>query len=188
MATAIADAMIGALELTGNEDVLDYGTGTGNIALRMQPLVRQVIAADSSRGMLEVLEGKLAASNIGNVRSQLLDLEREVDSGTNLAVDVIVSAMTLHHVADTARFARTLHAVLPRGGKLAIADLDKEDGDFHSDNTGVEHFGFDRNELGQVFAAAGFEGINFETAYDFVRPTAQGQRNFPIFLLTARKP
>jgi len=58
MSTGIADAMVAVLGLTGSETVLDYGTGTGIVALRIRPLVRQVIAADSSRGMLDVLEAR----------------------------------------------------------------------------------------------------------------------------------
>ena len=58
MSTAIADAMLARLHCTGEETVLDYGTGTGIIALRLAPRVRRVIAADSSRGMLDVLERK----------------------------------------------------------------------------------------------------------------------------------
>lgn len=62
MSQAIADAIIASLKLSGSETVLDYGTGTGAIALRLEPLAKRVIAADSSRGMLEVLEEKLKTS------------------------------------------------------------------------------------------------------------------------------
>jgi ubiquinone/menaquinone biosynthesis C-methylase UbiE len=189
MGTSIADAMVAVLTLNGTETVLDYGTGTGIVALRMQPLVRQVIAADSSRGMLEVLDNKVKASGTANVRTVILDLERSDVATDDIHPDVVVSAMTLHHIADTTRFAAALYELLPAGGKIAIADLDTESGDFHSDNTGVEHFGFDREELGRVFTTAGFRGIEFVTAYSFARPIPEGgEKSFPIFLLSARKP
>jgi ubiquinone/menaquinone biosynthesis C-methylase UbiE len=189
MGTSIADAMIAALGLNGTETVLDYGTGTGIVALRMQPLVRQVIAADSSRGMLDVLDNKVKASGTTNVRTVILDLERNDVVMDDIHPDVVVSAMTLHHIADTGRFAKALYGLLPTGGKIAIADLDTESGDFHSDNTGVEHFGFDRVELNRVFSTAGFQGIKLGTAYNFVRPIPEGgEKNFPIFLLSAGKP
>ena len=189
MSSSIADAMVAVLGLTGSEVVLDYGTGTGIVALRMQPLVRQVIAADSSRGMLDVLESKLTASGISNVRTTILDLERDEVAIDDTHPDVIVSAMTLHHIADTARFAATLYKLLPVGGSIAIADLDTENGDFHTDNTGVEHFGFDRDELRRIFSSVGFESVRLSTAYDFVRPTPEGgEKTFPIFLLNASRP
>jgi ubiquinone/menaquinone biosynthesis C-methylase UbiE len=188
MGTSIADAMIAVLGLSGNETLLDYGTGTGIVALRMQPLVRQVIAADSSRGMLDVLENKLKTSGTANVRTVILDLERSDVATDDIDPDVVVSAMTLHHIADTARFAAALYGLLPIGGRIAIADLDTESGDFHPDNTGVEHFGFDREELSRVFSTVGFESVQLGTACEFVRPTADGgEKGFPIFLLSARK-
>jgi ubiquinone/menaquinone biosynthesis C-methylase UbiE len=187
MSTAIADAMIGVLGLSGSEVLLDYGTGTGTVALRMQPLVRQVIAADSSRGMLNVLEEKLKASGTTNVRTVVLDLEHDAAPPGDIGPDVIVSAMTLHHIADTARLAGALHALLPVGGRIGLADLDTESGDFHADNTGVEHFGFDRTKLTQLFSSAGFQDIRIETAYEFTRPTPSGEKSFPIFLLCAKK-
>ncbi len=189
MSTAIADAMISVLGLSGHETVLDNGTGTGIVALRMQPLVRQVIAADSSRGMLDVLDDKLKASGATNVRTAILDLEHTEVTDVDIHPNVIVSAMTLHHIADTARFAAALHRLLPTGGRIAIADLDTESGDFHSDNAGVEHFGFDRAELNRLFSEAGFQAIRVDTAYDVVRPGADGvEKTYSIFLLSACKP
>jgi len=189
MSTGIADAMIAVLGLTGSETVLDYGTGTGTVALRLQPLARQVIAADSSRGMLDVLEDKLKVSGTTNVRTVILELERDEVTTEDIRSDVIVSAMTLHHIADTARFAGVLYRLLPAGGRIALADLDTESGDFHSDNTGVEHFGFDRESLSRMFSDVGFRDIRVDTAYDFVRPAQEGgEKAYSIFVLSARKP
>jgi ubiquinone/menaquinone biosynthesis C-methylase UbiE len=188
MSLAIADAMREALTLSGDETLLDYGTGTGVVALRMQPFVREVIAADSSRGMLDVLEEKARGLGVTNVRTVLLDLERAPEPPRDLRPDVLVSSMTLHHVADTARLAETLFGMMAPGGRLAIADLDTEGGKFHSDNTGVEHFGFDRDELGRTFSRAGFEDLRFRTAHDIVRPSPSGDQSFSVFLLTGQKP
>src|SRR5512145_640917 len=148
MSETIAAAMRVALDCSGTETLLDYGTGTGTVALGLHPFVKRVVAADASRGMLDVLNAKI--STLG------LDLEHDGALPEGIRPDVIVSAMTLHHISDTARFVALLHASLPLGGKVAIADLDTEDGDFHSDNTGVEHFGFDRGALMQLFFAKGF--------------------------------
>ncbi len=187
MSVAIADAMLGSLRLQGSETVLDYGTGTGIVAFRIQPHVKQVLAADSSPGMLEVLAEKAAAKGVTNVRGLLLDLAREKPTA-DLRPDGIVSAMAMHHIADTGRFAKALFDLLPVGGKIALADLDTEAGDFHSDNTGVEHFGFDRDALKELFANAGFSDIQFQTAYWINRPTAAGvEKSYTIFLLTAGK-
>jgi len=186
MSLAIADAMIASLDLQGSETVLDYGTGTGTVALRFQPLVKQVIAADSSRGMLDVLEAKLKDTGTTNVETVLLDLERAVPEAM-FRPEVVVSAMAMHHIKDTVRFAQVLHGLVPAGGKIALADLDTERGDFHSDNTGVEHFGFDRDALARIFGQAGFAETQFQTAYAVTRPNAAGiEKTYTIFLLVAR--
>ena len=67
MAKTIADAMINTLHPEGTELVMDYGTGTGNIAVRIAPLVRKIIAVDSAKGMLEVLKGKLVTDGINTI-------------------------------------------------------------------------------------------------------------------------
>jgi cyclopropane fatty-acyl-phospholipid synthase-like methyltransferase len=187
MSTAVADAMVASLTLSGSETVLDYGTGTGAVAFRFVPLVKRVLAADSSRGMLEVLAGKIATAGVANLEPVFLDLEQNPEPPTEIRPDVVVSAMALHHIADTARFAQSLAQILPPGGRIALADLDSEAGDFHADNTGVHHFGFNRDHLAGLFKDAGFLDIHFRTTYDFVRPTPGGEKTFPIFLLLARR-
>lgn len=188
MSLAIAEAIAGALALGGQETVLDYGTGTGVVALRLAPLAREVICADASAGMLDVLRGKIAAAGQAHMRPLLLDLSRPEPPPALPPVDVVVSSLALHHIADTAGLARRLHALLRPGGRLAVADLDLEGGDFHDDNTGVEHFGFDRAALAALFAAAGFEGVKVETAHTLRKPTASGAvKPFSVFLLTGRR-
>jgi SAM-dependent methyltransferase len=67
MAGAIAEAMSRSLRLGSDRDLLDFGTGTGLIALRLQPHVRKVFAFDTSVGMLRALGDKLSQNRITNV-------------------------------------------------------------------------------------------------------------------------
>ena len=46
--------------------------------------------------------------------------------------DLVYTLMTLHHIPDTAKILGSFQALLQPGGVLCIADLDKEDGSFHS--------------------------------------------------------
>ena len=66
---------------------------------------------------------------------------------------------------------------------VRYSDLEKEDGSFHSDNTGVFHFGFDKNELVNIVKDSGFKNVVFENINTIKKP----QRDFGVFLLSAKK-
>jgi ubiquinone/menaquinone biosynthesis C-methylase UbiE len=183
---AVGRAIAAAVPLKATDTVLDYGTGTGLISLALCDRVSCVLAADSSRGMLEVLAGKTKAAGIGNIQPLFLDLEKDAASAP--AVDVIVSSMTLHHVRDIPRLARIFFSMLRAGGRIALADLSTEAGDFHSDNAGVHHFGFDVNWLRAAFTAAGFADAQAIIAHRVSKQVASGEtKDFSILLLTATK-
>lgn len=185
MAKTIADAMILALHPRGTELVMDYGTGTGLVALQLQQYVRRIVAVDSSPKMLAVLRQKLAAEGTTIIEPRQWSVGEDI--GLLPRFDCIVSSMTLHHVRDTILAAHTFHSLLLPGGRIAIADLDAENGEFHEKPGIAEHDGFDRKQLEQVFSDAGFVDIRFAEAATIAKPSSQTgiDRNFSIFLLTA---
>lgn len=183
----LGKAIAAALPLKNSDTVLDYGAGTGLVSLALSRRVSRVLAVDSSRGMLDVLAGKTKAAGIANIEPVLLDLEDPAAAPPT--VDAIVSSMTLHHVRDIPRLARIFWSMLKPGGRIALADLSTEAGNFHSDNTGVHHFGFDADWLCATFAAAGFADAHTAIAYTVRKQVAPGEiKDFPILLLTAMKP
>jgi 2-polyprenyl-3-methyl-5-hydroxy-6-metoxy-1,4-benzoquinol methylase len=184
---ALGKAIAAALPLKQSDTVLDYGAGTGLISLALSQQVSRVLAADSSRGMLDVLAGKTRAAGIANIEPILLDLEDPV--AIPPTVDTIVSSMTLHHVRDIPRLARIFFSMLVPGGHIALADLSTEVGDFHSDNTGVHHFGFAADWLCATFKSAGFADAHTTNAYVVRKQVTSGEiKDFPILLFTAVKP
>ncbi len=186
LGAALGKAIAAALPLAGTETVLDYGAGTGLVTLALSRHAAKVLAADSSRGMLEVLARKTAAAGIANIETVLLNLEDPAAAPPT--VDAIVSSMTLHHVRDIPRVAGIFFSMLTPGGRIALADLATEAGDFHSDNTGVHHFGFDPDWLSATFASAGFSGARAAVVHTVRKPVASGEtKEFPILLLTAEK-
>lgn len=186
MAGDAAAAILREVTLTADMDVMDFGCGTGLLGLKLLPQVKSLTAVDSSQGMLAVLRDKIEAQGLTNVQSQFLDLTRgERPTGR---YHLIVSSMTLHHVPDTAALFAEWFDLLHPGGQVAFTDLDTEDGSFHSDNTGVFHFGFDRNHLRQLLHEAGFGEVRATTASVFSKEVAdRGTREFPIFLITATR-
>lgn len=96
--------------------------------------------------------------------------------------------MTLHHIKNTKKAIQIFFNILKYNGQIGISDLDKEKGDFHSDLTDVKHLGFDREKLKTIFDEVGFKNININTVYTRKKETKNGEiKNFPIFLLTAKR-
>ncbi len=186
LANGVADTMIRELKLTDDMNVMDYGCGSGLVTLRLQPMIKSIVGVDSSKGMLDVFQDKINNSGFNNVSCQLADLED--DGRVEGKFNLIVSSMAFHHVNKIPLLLERLHDLLLQGGSIGIADLDKEDGTFHSDNSGVVHFGFERNYLKTLFEQAGFRDIKDVTATKVVKEVkGKGICEFPVFLMTGRK-
>lgn len=186
LAQEITSAICRELPLAKEMEALDYGCGSGLVTLGLQPLVGRITGADSSQGMLEVLERKLRERGICNVVTRFIDLEQQRLDGS---YDLIVSSMTLHHVQDVAALIGSLVQMLKPGGWLALADLESEDGGFHDDPTGVHHRGFDREFFRSECSRNSLTGIRIVTAATIEKSDASGgSRSYPVLLCLARKP
>ena len=176
----VVPAILARVAPSPDATVLDFGAGTGLLAAGLAPHVAHLHAVDISESMLAQLAAKEGLR--GKVTVHRHDLLR---GPLDARVDLAVSAMAMHHVADTAALLRALFAQLRPGGRVALADLDAEDGSFHPPGTdGVFHAGFDRAALGALLTAAGFEDVAFDTA----TVVQKEGRSYPIFLATARRP
>jgi ubiquinone/menaquinone biosynthesis C-methylase UbiE len=183
MASAIAASMRQALALDGTEWALEFGCGTGLVTLRLAPHLAQLIAMDSSREMLAVLRQKCASQGQGNVILREGSVPGQLPDQT---FDVVFSSMTLHHVEDIADLLRALHRRLEPDGRIALADLDAEDGSFHGDKPGIAHLGFERDAFEQQLRGAGFEKVQFANAHRIRKEDAAGNLcEYPVFLVVA---
>jgi ubiquinone/menaquinone biosynthesis C-methylase UbiE len=184
-ARAVADAIRRQIPLHRRMTALEYGCGTGLLSFELCNELGNITLADRSAGMLEVLDEKIAAAQVTHLTPVQLDLL--TDPLPTRRFDLIYSLMTLHHIPDTRRILSCFHQLLLPGGYLCIADLDREDGSFHKEPF-EGHFGFDRQALGRLTVAVGFEVLGFETVYEMVKMVDDQPRAYPIFLMTARRP
>ncbi len=145
LAKAVGEAILRQVQPTRSMDVLDYGCGTGLLGLFLLPHVRSVTGADSSPGMLKVLETKIKGGGVQQMRAERLDLGH--DPVPNSRYHLIVTNMVVHHVDQTDVLLAAFYQMLLPGGVLAIADLDTEPGLFHGPDVAasVFHHGFDRH-------------------------------------------
>lgn len=109
---------------TGQE-VLDLGSGTGNLAARLRDWQR-LVAVDVSREMMAIARTKLAhRREVTWVVADLLEFFA-VPRGP---FDVVVSTYALHHLteAEKARLFAAIREVLAPGGRAVFGDLMFED-------------------------------------------------------------
>jgi len=186
LAKGVARAIIERLPLTRQMTAMEFGCGTGLVTGLLAPRLGGVVATDTSTGMLAELDKKIAAFRLANVTTRQLDLSR--DALPDERFDLIFSSMTLHHIKEIETLLATCHALLPPGGFIALADLDREDGTFHSDHTGVMHLGIDRGQLIAMAERAGFTALAAATAHIIRKEGNDGrEHNYPVFLLTGQR-
>ena len=166
--------------------LLDFGCGTGLVTLRLQPYVRSITGVDSSPGMLDILTRKIKKLELTNVRTRLINTE--ADELIEGRYHLIVSSMTFHHIGNIKSVLNQLSRVALPSAYLCVADLDSEGGLFHGDNTGVSHYGFDREALSRMFMEAGFENVRHRTAARVTKPIGDDKTaEFSVFLIIGQK-
>ena len=183
-AAAVAAAIRNRVQLSPDLNAMEYGCGTGLLSFALHQELGAITLADSSMGMLAVLQKKIAASGVDHLRPLHLDLT--TDPLPTERYDLIYTLMTLHHVSDVERILRDFHALLRPNGTLCIADLDHEDGSFHG--VGFDgHPGFEREALQDRLIRAGFDTVHFETCYLMRKPRSGGMQEYPVFLAVATR-
>lgn len=175
----IANKIKEHIELREDMHIADFGSGTGLLLREIAPFVKRITAIDRSKSMNEVLR-----ENIPNIECEvdILPLDLSIER-PNILFDGIISSMTMHHIQDIDELFKRFYSMLNSGGFIAIADLDKEDGSFHSEDTGVCHYGFDRDFIINSAKRAGFRDIKVVDA----SVVKKSYGDYPVFLLSAKK-
>ena len=179
LSKATSAAILENIDFNEQMQVMDFGAGTGLITSQVAPHVALITAVDISQAMLDKLAEKAELKDkVQTVCQDITKLPLETK------FDVIMSAMAMHHVEDTNLLMQHFSEHLKQGAKVALVDLDSEDGTFHpADVEGVYHDGFDRDNLKNIMEKNGFKDIKFVTAHTVNKEV----KSYPIFLVTASK-
>lgn len=175
----IANTIIKSVRLNRKMHIMDFGSGTGLLLERIAPFVRKITAIDISQSMNDQLERKRDSLDC---KVDIIHINLE-SSDIPDTFDGIISSMTMHHVKDIEKMFLKFYSLLNDDGIIAISDLDKEDGSFHTEDTGVYHFGFDRNMITCAANQAGFRDVEIIDASVINKPYGA----YPVFLLTAKR-
>ena len=104
------------LTLSGNERVVDVGTGAGTLAFALAPRVREVVGVDAVPELLAAARA-VAPANVTFIEADATSLPLE-----SFSFDLAVTRRTLHHVARPELVVAELVRVTRLGGTIVIED------------------------------------------------------------------
>ncbi len=184
----IAKEMTDFIQPNKTMNAFEFGCGTGLLSYQLKDSFKTITLADTSEGMIKVLQEKIADEEINNFKPLLVDL-LEDDSVINRSeFDVIYTLMTLHHILEMDKILAIFNAMLKTGGYLCIADLVQEDGSFHTNVPGFDgHNGFDRSTLSAVLSNHGFKVVFNQIPLEIEKEFDKKVRKYPVFLMICKK-
>lgn len=110
-------------ELAGQASarLLDLGCGAGHVSFHVAPLVKEVVAYDLSRQMLDVVAAAAADRAFNNISTVLGAAEKLPFADGEF--DFVFSRYSAHHWSDLGQALREVRRVLKPGGVAAFVDV-----------------------------------------------------------------
>ena len=153
LANLVCQAVEKQIALLLDKEILDFGGGTGLLALPLAKQAKSVTLVDISEKMLEQVHLKSEEQGIRNL--QLLEqdlLAKPLDQ----QFDLIIVSRVLHHMPDLDAALAMFHHHLREKGQVLIADFVKTD---------TNHHGFELAELENKLDQFGFSSIDSQILY-----------------------
>jgi putative AdoMet-dependent methyltransferase len=111
------------LKIKDTDLILEIGTGTGELALKLSDHCRKVVAIDISKKMLDFAKVKVESQKKANI--QFYNAGFLTFDNYDEPFDVIVTQLTLHHLPDYWKMIalRRTYGMLKEGGKFYLRDV-----------------------------------------------------------------
>lgn len=173
LANLVCQAVEKQIDLLSDKEILDFGGGTGLLALPLAIQAKFVTLVDISEKMLGQARLKAERQEIKNIQFLEQDLlENPLEQG----FDLIVVCRVLHHMPDLDATLSLFHQHLKEDGQLFLADFTK---------TEANHHGFDLAELENKLIQHGFSSVHSQILYS-TEDLFQGNYS-ELFLTVAQK-
>ena len=153
LANLVCQAVEKQIDFLSDKEILDFGGGTGLLALPLAKQAKSVTLVDISEKMLEQARLKAEQQDIKNI--QFLEQDLLVNP-LEQEFDLIVVSRVLHHMPDLDATLAMFHHHLRENGQVLIADFVKTD---------TNHHGFELTELENKLAQFGFSSIDSQILY-----------------------
>ena len=173
LANLVCQAIEKQLALLLDKEILDFGGGTGLLALPLAKQAKSVTLVDISEKMLEQAHLKVEQQDIKNIQFLEQDL---LEKPLKQEFDLIVVSRVLHHMSDLDTALSLFHQLLKEDGRLLIADFTR---------TETNHHGSDLAELENRLIEHGFSSVHSQILYS-AEDLFQGNYS-ELFLTVAQK-
>ncbi len=173
LANLVCQAVEKQIDFLSDKKILDFGGGTGLLALSLAKQVKSVTLVDISEKMLEQARLKAEQQDIKNIQFLEQDL---LANPLEHQFDLIVVSRVLHHMPDLDATLAMFRRHLRENGQVFIADFVKTD---------TNHHGFELTELETKLTQFGFSSIGSQILYS-AEDLFQGNYS-ELFLTVAQK-
>jgi len=153
LANLVCQAVEAQIDFLPDKAILDFGGGTGLLALPLAKQAQSVTLVDISEKMLEQARLKAKEQEIRNL--QLLEQDLLVNP-LEQQFDLIVVSRVLHHMPDLDATLAMFYHHLRENGQVLIADFVKTD---------TNHHGFDLAELENKLIQQVFSSVHSQILY-----------------------
>jgi len=153
LANLVCQAVEKQIDLLSDKEILDFGGGTGLLALPLAKQAKFVTLVDISEKMLEQARLKAEQQESKNIQFLEQDL---LANPLEQEFDLIVVCRVLHHMPDLDATLSLFHQHLKEDGQLFLADFTK---------TEANHHGFDLAELENKLIQHGFSSVHSQILY-----------------------
>jgi SAM-dependent methyltransferase len=111
-----------AAMVTGMRDarVLDLGCGGGHAAFAVAPHVREVVAFDLSRDMLDAVAAEAARRGLGNIATRQGAVEQLPFASGEF--DMVMTRFSMHHWSDLGAALKEARRVITADGRAVLMD------------------------------------------------------------------
>jgi SAM-dependent methyltransferase len=160
------------------ENLLDAGTGTGQMLELLAPHAKRSVGVDVSPEMLAIARDRLARLKLQHAQVRLADIYRLpfANGGALTGFDVAMFHQVLHYLDDPEAAVIEAARVLKRGGHLLIADFAPHDVEFLRHEYAHRRLGFADREVEGWFAAAGLNKVTSEA----IAPKRAGEEKLTV--------